>query len=158
VSEIKGELGTYVKSADADARYLKQSDAVVRGDGSVFSDSRLIPPFAGTRPTVLDVPGLIAVEAESGKPPLFYVVNRSAGPLTHTACEANLTGAAEGVIQPGQFFHCQVSVNQLGHLETSTVQLFSEGPEPVVITLTVSIIPVGQAKDQQYTAQALIGS
>src|SRR3954447_576563 len=61
IATVKGELGSYVKSTEADARYLKVSDSVVRGDGSVFSASRLIPPFAGKRASVLEVPGLLAI-------------------------------------------------------------------------------------------------
>jgi hypothetical protein len=130
---------------------------VVRGEGSVFSESRLIS--VGKRAPVMEVPGFIAVEAENGKPRLVYVVNRSGGALTHTGCGGSTGGSTFGAqaatLQPGKFFHCQT-----GEEEPLTVQLFGEGPNPPVATLTVSSIPIpiGQGPDAQYTAQILIGT
>ena len=155
VSGIKGELGTYVKGEQADARYLKISDPVVRGDGSVFSESRLIPPFAGKRATVMDVPGLLAIEAENGTPRLAYVVNRTGGPLTHTGCGGGggSTGnSPAGVVQPGKFFHCAVEGVPL------TIQFFGEGADPLVITLTFSSLELGQTGEANYTAQIVVGT
>jgi hypothetical protein len=154
---IKSELGGYIKMSEADSRYLKQSDPVVHGDGSVFSESRSIPAFAGKRDPVMGVPGLLTIEAENGKPPLFYVVNQTGAPPSHTACGGGgggsiIGGSPAGVTQPGQHFHCPAGV------EPATVQLFGEGPDPIVASLTVSAIPVGQTGDAQYTVQILVGT
>jgi hypothetical protein len=151
VGAVKGELGSYLKSADADARYLKTSDPVVRGQGSVFSETRLIT-VTGKRVLVMEVPGLLTVEAENGKPRLFYVTNQTGGPLTHTSCGEGPFGSAAGVVQPGQRFSCLT-----GDTPTS-VQLFGEGANPIIATLTVSAIGVGPGEDAQYTAQILIGN
>jgi hypothetical protein len=151
LASIEGQLGTFVKSSDADARYIKQSDAVVRGDGSVFSQTELIT-LVGKRVPVMTVPNLLAVEAENGKPRLFYVVNLSAGPISHTGCKEGPFGAAAGALQPGKHFFC------LTGEEPVTVQLFTEGGNPTIATLTVSAIPTGQGEDAQYTAQVLVGT
>jgi hypothetical protein len=156
VDSIRGDLGSYVKSAEADARYLKLSDSVVRGDGSVFSASRLIPPFAGKRASVMEVPGLLAIEAENGTPRLGYVVNETGGPLFHTACGDSAGGGGfntgPGVVQPGQHFHCQVEAAPV------TIQLFGEGADPLVVTLTFSSLELGQTGEANYTAQILVGA
>jgi hypothetical protein len=152
VGAIKGELGSYLKSADADARYLKASDPVVHGQGSVFSETRLIT-VTGKRVPVMEVPGLLTVEAENGKPRLFYVTNQTGGPLTHTSCNnEGPFGSPAGVVQPGQRFSC------LTGAAPSSVQLFGEGASPIIATLTVSAIGVGPGEDAQYTAQILIGN
>jgi hypothetical protein len=152
VGAVQGELGSYLKSADADARYLKAGDPVVHGRGSVFSDTRLIT-VTGQRVPVLEVPGLLTVEAENGKPRLFYVTNESDWPLTHTSCEeGGAFGSPAGVLQPGQHFHC------IAGTAPSSAQLFGEGADPVIATLTVSAIPVGSGEDAQYTAQILVGT
>jgi hypothetical protein len=155
IDSIKGELGTYVKSADADARYLKVSDPVVRGDGSVFSASKLIT-LVGKRVPVLEVPNLVTIEAENGKPTLFYVVNQTGGALTHTGCGGggggSIGASPPGVLQPGKFFHCPAGG------EPTIVQLFGQGGNPIVITLTVSAIPTGQGADAQYAVQILVGT
>src|SRR6188472_100966 len=41
ISTIKGELGSYVKTTDADARYIKMNDAIM-GDGSVFTATQAL--------------------------------------------------------------------------------------------------------------------
>jgi hypothetical protein len=151
VGAIKGELGSYLKSADADARYLKASDPVVHGAGSVFSETRLIT-VTGKRVPVMEVPGLVTVEAENGKPHLFYVTNQSGGPLTHTNCAEGPFGSPAGVVQPSQHFSCLT-----GDTPTA-VQLFGEGATPIIATLTVSAITVGPGEDAQYTAQILVGN
>jgi hypothetical protein len=158
VDAVKGVLGSYVKSTEADARYLKASESVVRGNGSVFSGSRPIPPFGGKRASVMEVPGLLAIEAENWKPRLFYVVNQTGGALTHTGCGGGggTFGASPGVIPPGKSFHCPVLE------EPVTIQLVGEGPNPTIVTLTVSAVAVGQpqegqVQEAQYTAQILVG-
>jgi hypothetical protein len=150
VDSIKGELGTYVKNTDADARYLKVSDPVVRGDGSVFSESRLITEL-DKRVPVMTAPGIVTVEAENGKPRLVYVTNETAGPLTHTHCGEGASATAAGVVQPGKFFHCEITDVPL------TIQLFGEGPNPTVATLTVSAIG-NLGENAQYTVQILVGT
>jgi hypothetical protein len=141
VGAIKGELGGY----------LKTSDPVVHGRGSVFSETRLIT-VTGKRVPVMEVPGLVTIEAENGKPHLFYVTNQSGGPLTHTSCNEGPFGSAAGAVQPGEHFSCLT-----GDTPTS-VQLFGEGAGPIIATLTVSAIGVGPDEAAQYTAQIVVGT
>jgi len=155
VDSITGELGTYLKGDVADARYLRQSDSVVRGDGSVFSESTLITAM-GKRVPVMEVPGLLAVEAENGKPQLLYVTNRSGVPLFHTSGGeggGGSPGTPAGLVQPGKFF-----IGVVGSFPAS-FQLFGEGDDPVIVTLTASAVLVPQTNEERhYTVQILVGT
>ena len=134
VGAIKGELGSYLKSADADARYLKTSDPVVHGEGSVFSETRLIT-VTGKRVPVMEVPGLVTVEAENGKPRALLRDQPDRRPADpHAIAAEGPFGSAAGVVQPGQHFSC------LTGDAPSSVQLFGEGANPIVATLNVSAI------------------
>jgi hypothetical protein len=149
IGDIKSQLGSYVKGEAADARYLKLTDAVVRGDGSVFTATG--QSQAG-KPAVrlTEVPSMFTVDAAG---PVITITNTSGGPLTHSAC-TNVQGASipAGVLQAGASLSCAGDTAQ-------TVQLISAagaGGGPHVATLNFSsITPQGGAS--QNTVQILIG-
>lgn len=140
IGDIKNSLGGYIKGEAADARYIKLSDAVVRGDGSVHTATASVGNFAVT---LLDLPGQVKVEALPGSQ--MKVTNTSSGPLNHTACTSGQTPVAAGTLQPGQ----SVSCDSGGTAEA--LQLVGSGANPSVMTLNFSSI-AGQS-----TVQILIG-
>jgi hypothetical protein len=146
VGEIKNQLGGYIKSSDADARYIKLTDSVVRGDGSVFTATG--QSLAG-KPAVrlTAVPGMFTVDAAG---PVITITNTSGAPLTHSACmNAQGQSTPAGTLQAGGTLSCAGDTAQ-------TVQLIGAGGGSRVATLNFSsITPQGGAS--QNTVQILIG-
>jgi hypothetical protein len=147
---IKGEsLNDYIKHSEADARYIKMTDDVVRGDGSVFTETTLLGATSQQR--LFSIAGLLDVDAVNGPSPHMLVTNNSGGPLTHTSCSDGAGGGtAAGVVAAGQSFSCPADD------ASQTVQLISEGANPTVATLSFSGVPAVQ-NSAQFTAQILIG-
>lgn len=141
VDSIKGELSSYLKSGDADARYLKLSDDVMRGDGSVLTGTGLFGASPGNV-SLIDVPGLVSVVAVDNN--VVRITNNSGGPLTHTSC-----GLGSGVLQPGANFNCLTGDT------AETVQLIGSGANPVIATLNLSMVLAGNFN--HHTVQILIG-
>jgi hypothetical protein len=141
IGDIKNQLGGYIKSADADARYIKLSDAVVRGDGSVHTATANVGNFAVT---LLDLPGQVKVEALPGSQ--MKVTNTSSEPLVHSICAVTGGGATVGTLQPGSSVTCDVKSSNV-----QAMQLVGTGAQPTVMTLNMS----GLAS--QSTVQILIG-
>jgi hypothetical protein len=145
----RAEISSYIKGSEADARYLKHTDSVVRGDGSVFTESTLLADDSEQR--MLSISGLVDVDgATTGPSPHMKVTNTSGGPLTHTSC-GGTQGTPAGVIQPGESFSCP-SDNA-----SQTIQLIGAGANPIVATLSFSGIPAVQGGSAQFTTQILIG-
>jgi hypothetical protein len=138
LSSIKGELSSYVKLSDADSRYLKLSDSVVRGDGSVFTASAV---FSGGDPMpLLGVPGLIDVSAVDNA--VVKITNTSGSPLTHSDFGPNTPA---GVLPAGQSLTLVLEDHIL------PLQLIGPGATPQVATLNMTSI------ESQVTVQILIG-
>jgi hypothetical protein len=144
VDTIKGELVSgYLKAADADSRYIKLSDAVVRGDGSVFTDTTAVS--AGPV-RLLTIAGLVHVDAVFGQSPEVQIFNDSGAPLNHTDCGG---AGGDGIVQPGQSFSCPADPS------SKAVQLITAGG--TVATLNFSALPAVQQGSMQFTTQILIG-
>jgi hypothetical protein len=137
VSSIKAELGSYIKSSDADARYIKLSDDVVRGDGSVFTASTLYP---GKLTQVLNIPNLISVSIFGAD---FRITNNSGSSMTHTSCAPG----GNGTIAAGAQLVCT------GSSTSDTVQLIGAGGQ----VLTLSFSAIGLQNGTLDTVQILIG-
>jgi hypothetical protein len=144
VSAIKGELGSYIKGEQADARYLKLSDAVVRGSGSVFTATK----FADGKTLVplLSVPGLISVEALPGGTDI-RVTNVGSSALAHSQC-GGFQGA--GTLQPNQSVTCDITV------ETDVMQLIDVDSSETA-TLNFTFFPAIEGNSGLYTVQILVG-
>jgi hypothetical protein len=141
VSTIKGELVSgYLKATDADARYLKVSDDVVRGDGSVFTASKLVDPQIST--PLASVPGMFTVDATG---PAIRITNTSGGDLGHSSCGNTVAGT----LQNGQHIDCFAGES------TESIQFFSWGRE-IAATLSFSSLD-GPGSAVQDTVQILIG-
>lgn len=144
VSSIKGELGSYIKSSDADARYIKVTDDVVRGDGSVFTAST--EAGVGQKVNLLDVPAMFTVDATG---PVITITNESGSPLSHTDCGQTVAGT----IAPGQSLSCPASTTG----QTLQIIAAGAGGGPHVSTLSFSGIPAVSGGGTQITVQILIG-
>jgi hypothetical protein len=139
VNAIKGELGGYIKTTDADARYIKMNDAIL-GDGSVFTGTQAIGK--GSSPiTLANLSNLITVDATDQE---FTITNQSGGNLTHTACGI---GGAGGTLPPGGTLTCATGE------QAQTVQ-FVNGDGHVV---TLNFSNVAMPSGSQATVQILIG-
>jgi hypothetical protein len=154
IGDIKGIQGSFIKSSDADARYLKLDASVINGDGSVHTatgsqkGSEILP--------LLDLPGVVNVVGLQGNK--IQITNNTGGPLTHTACPSGVQGGTipAGVLDPGASLTCDGSVSQL----LPAVQLIGAGAKPLVMTLnfsSIDISPAGGGGTSQDTVQILIG-
>jgi hypothetical protein len=141
IGDIKNSLGGYIKGEAADARYIKLSDSVVRGDGSVHTATAAIGNAAVT---LLDLAGQVKVEGLPGSQ--MKVTNTSSEPLVHSICAATGGGATVGTLQPGGSVTCDVKSSTV-----QALQLVGTGAQPTVMTLNMS----GLAS--QSTVQILIG-
>jgi hypothetical protein len=139
ISNIKGELGSYIKLSDADSRYIKMNDAIM-GDGSVFTATQALGKGSPLIPLV-DVPSLVKVEATDTA---FKMTNLSGGTLTHTACGV---GGAGGTLAPGGTLTCQTG----GQAET--VQFVNGDGHVVTLNFSNVALPNGS----QATVQILVG-
>jgi hypothetical protein len=140
LGDIKGELPSYLKTSDADTRYIKLNDAIM-GDGSVFTATQALDKGASPA-TLANISGLITVEATNSQ---FTVTNTSGGALTHTACAV---GAPGGTLAPGDSVSCATAGDQ-----AQTVQ-FVNGDGHVV---TLNFSNVALSNGTQATVQILIG-
>jgi hypothetical protein len=144
VSGIKAELGSYIKGEQADARYIKLSDSVVRGDGSVFTATQ---EAGGQNPVpILSVPGLVSVEALPAEQSV-RIKNIGSGNLAFSKCAGLNSG---GVLTPGQTVTCAAGQ------ETDVMQLIGVG-SPETMTLNFTFFPAIQANTGLYTVQILVG-
>lgn len=149
VDTIKGELVSgYLKTTDADARYLKLSDDVVRGDGSVFTASQLVDTQAQSFTPLVSVPSMFTVDAMG---PTIRITNTSGGDLGHSSC---LNGQGQpipaGTLQAGQHIDCVAGGS------TESIQFFSWGAVSASATISFSSVP-GAGNTAQDTVQILIG-
>jgi hypothetical protein len=154
IGDIKAAQGSFIKSSDADARYLKLDASVVSGDGSVHTATG--QQKGSEQLLLLDLPGAVKVMGLQGNK--IQITNNSAGPLTHTACPSGVQGGTvpAGVLDPGASLTCDGSVSEL----LPAVQLIGTGAKPIVMTLNFSSIdtaPPGSAGPSQDTVQILIG-
>jgi hypothetical protein len=151
INAIKGELPAYVKMSDADARYIKLSDQVVRGNGSVHTATG--QQSGNESVSLLDLPGIIAVDGLPGSQ--IKITNNSDQTLTHTACNKPGGGVEPpGALDPGKSLLCDGSATQL----LPAVQLTGAGTNPTVMTLNFSSIQLAPGNPTtQDTVQILIG-
>lgn len=147
IDGIKGELiSSYVKLADADARYIKLSDDVVRGDGSVFTASQLMDPNAQVFTHFVSVPGLLQVDVLGQE---IRITNTSGSDLGHTEWGVNNDPPA-GTLKSGDSIECFLDSGS-----TENIQFFSWGAQGLSATLSASHVNDGQKA--QNTVQILIG-
>jgi hypothetical protein len=142
LNAIKGELPSFIKMNDADARYIKMSDAVVRGDGSVFTASKAFLPNDPV--SLLSVPSLVSVDAVPGGGQV-KITNISGNDLSHSACK-DLPGKPDigaGTLNPGESVSCATDDH------TEPIQMIGGGSEVVTLNFT----KIGP----QITVQILIG-
>jgi hypothetical protein len=146
---IKGESNTYMKMNDADARYLKLSEPVVRGTGSVFTASG--ESLAAKPPVrLLDVPNAFTVDAQG---PTITITNTSGSPFEVSKCSAPGGGTnGGGTLQPQGTLTCDGSSGI-----AQAVQLIGAGPGggPQVATLNFSSFSTQNGS--QDTVQILVG-
>ncbi len=140
IDGIKGELGSFVKLSDADARYVKVTDDIVRGDGSVFTASKLVNPNNQT--SMLSVPGMFSVDVLGST---VIVTNTSGDELGHSACGDQNDS---GTLAPNASFQCTVGES------TESIQFFSWGRE---VAATLSFSSISSQQGLQSTVQILIG-
>lgn len=143
IGEIKSQLGSYIKGAAADARYLKLTDSVVRGDGAVHTATGFV---ANSAVTLLNLPNLITVEGLPNSQ--LRVTNNSGVPFIHTGV---------GNIPAGSLKAGASEVLMVMSDTTQSLQLISGSTKPIVITLSASGIAFPQGAGSQDTVQILIG-
>jgi hypothetical protein len=144
ISGIKSELGSYIKGESTD--FIKVTDDVVRGDGSVFTASKFVP--GGQVVRLLDVPGQFTVDATG---PVVTITNTSGSPLTYSSCTHGAGGTSPGTLGPTESTDCDDTDRAF------TLQLVGTGPGgvPQVSTLNFSALQVQGGV--QSTVQILIG-
>lgn len=144
LTTIKGELGGYVKTTDADGRYIKLGDAIM-GDGSVFN---AIKDAGGQDPVpIVSVPNLVNVDAMPAEQSI-RVTNTSGSNLTYSQC-SGLSGG--GTMAPGESVSCATGE------QTDLMQLIGGSGGSAVTTLNFSSLPAVQAGDRQYIIAILVG-
>jgi hypothetical protein len=137
----QSDLAGYVKLDEADQRYVKLTDSVVRGDGSVFTASKVVPA-AGSQEALLDVPGMFTVDAMG---PTLTFTNTGSSDLLHTLCSGGV--GTDIPIQPGKTLTCEATQESQG------VQLI-DGNGKVA---TVNFSAITFSGNVQATVQILIG-
>jgi hypothetical protein len=148
IDGIKGELGSFVKLSDADSRYVKVTDSIVRGDGSVFTASEPMDPNSQTFTPLLVTPGLLSVDVMAQT---IRITNTSGEDLGHTECldpggQGNLPA---GTLKAGENIECFLDSGS-----TENIQFFSWGRG---LTATLSASHVNDGQKAQNTVQILIG-
>jgi hypothetical protein len=140
---------TFAKLADLDhfkveieGLYLKNTDSVLRGDGSVHTATGY--QTGGSSIQLLSLPGALTVEGIGNAQ--LKITNDGSAPLTVTACTA---GAGGGVLDPGKSMACDAGPT------AQTVQLIDKAT-PKIMTLNYSAIADGGGGTQD-TVQILIG-
>jgi hypothetical protein len=148
IDTVKGELVSgYLKSVDADSRYLKLSDAVVRGDGSVFNAIKEVSNSQQVLVPLISVPGMIDVAILSGEQDI-RITNTGSSDLLFSACSGALNG---GTLQPGQSVTCNISA------QSEVMQLIGAGGGSTVATLNFSALPAVQVNATKYIIAILVG-
>lgn len=143
IGDIKNQLGSYIKGEAADARYIKLTDSVVRGDGAVQTATG----FVSNNPvTLLNLPNLITVEGLPNSE--LRVTNNSGVPFIHT----KVGNIPQGSLKAGASEVLMVMSDT-----TQSLQLISGGAKPIVMTLSASGIVFPQGAGSQATVQILIG-
>jgi hypothetical protein len=144
LTTIEGELGSYVKTTDADARYIKMNDAIM-GDGSVFNAIR---DAGGQDPVpIVSVPNLINVDALPAEQQI-RITNTSGGKLLYSQCGGHVSG---GTMASGQTLSCATGD------QTDVLQLIGGSGGSAVTTLNFSSLPAVQAGERQYIIAILVG-
>jgi hypothetical protein len=144
ISAINGELGSYIKTADADSRYIKMNDAIM-GDGSVFN---AIKDVGGQDPVpIVSVPNLINVDALPAEQQI-RITNTSGGKLLYSQCGGHVSG---GTMASGQTLSCATGD------QTDVLQLIGGSGGSAVTTLNFSSLPAVQAGERQYIIAILVG-
>jgi hypothetical protein len=144
LATIKGELGGYVKTTDADARYIKMGDAIM-GDGSVFN---AIKEAGGQDPvTIVSVPNLVSVDALPAEQQI-RITNIGTGNLNYSQC-GGLNGG--GTMAPGGSVSCAAGEH------TDVMQLIGGSSGSAVTTLNFSSLPAVQAGARKYIIAILVG-
>jgi hypothetical protein len=148
ISGIKGEISSIKGESSS---YLKVTDDVMRGDGSVLTASAAV---GAQKVVLLDAPGMFTVDATGSTVTLR---NTSGAPLSHTSCK-NGQGTLEpaGTLAAGGTLSCDVSG---GTAQTLQVIGGGVGGGPhVAATVNVSQIPAASVgADPTITVQILIG-
>jgi hypothetical protein len=144
LGDIKSQLGSYIKGESKD--FLKVTDDVVRGDGSVFTASKLVP--SGQLVRLLDVPGQFTVDATG---PTIRITNTDNSPLTYSYCTHGAGGAFSGTLQPNESTDCDDSDRAF------TLQLVGTGPGGVPQVSTLNFSSMQVPGGMQSTVQILIG-
>ncbi len=147
IDGIKGDISS-VKAESSS--YLKVTDEVMRGDGSVLTATADV---GGQKVRLLDSPAMFTVDATG---PIVTITNTSGSPLSHTECkDGQGIPVPEGSIAPGASFSCDSTGGA-----PLTMQLVGTGAGggPHVSTLTLSLLPAIQAgSPNKLTVQILIG-
>lgn len=137
---IRSELPSYIKMSDADSRYWKSTQPLVKGDGSVFTATAV--PAANSTVPILSVPNLVTVGALAGGIGV-QITNSSSGDITHSSCSAPAGGTnGAGTLKPGESLSCATGEH------TEAFQLIAGSQ---VATLNFTKI------ETQVTVQILIG-
>lgn len=137
---IRNELPSYVKMDEADNRYWKSTQPLVKGDGSVFTATGV--PSAQNPVSLLSVPNLVNVDALPGGAAI-KITNSSSSDISHASCTAPAGGTVgAGTLQPGESVSCATGE----HSEAFQIIAGSQ-----VATLNFTKI------DTQVTVQILVG-
>jgi hypothetical protein len=142
IDTIKGELGSYVKLTDADARYVKMGDAVL-GDGSVFNATKAIPK-GSNGDTLADVPGFVTVEMTDLA---MKITNTSGGTLTHASCGPPGAETPGGTLAPGGTLTCKTTE------QTQAFQMINGDGKVMTLNFSNIVTPTGS----QGMVQILVG-
>jgi hypothetical protein len=144
LNTIKGELPSFIKMDQADARYYKLSDALVRGDGSVFTGTQAFS--ANSLIGLLNVPNLVSVDALANGVGV-KITNISGNDLTHSDCTLPAGGqSGAGTLKPGESLSCATGEH------TEVMQLIGNGGAgSEVVTLNFTKI------SGNITVQILVG-
>ena len=159
IGDIKGEIGDIKSQIDGikgeissikgeSSSYLKVTDDVMRGDGSVFSAD--ITVGAGVV-DVFNAPSMFTVDATG---PVITITNTSSSPLSHTECTSGQgQPVPAGAIDPGASFSCDTSGGEAHTLQLSGIG----GGGPHVSTLSFSLLPAVQGPSPHMLVQILVG-
>jgi hypothetical protein len=139
IGTIKGELGGYIKTTEADSRYIKMNDAIM-GDGSVFTATQALSK-GSPDVSLATVPGQLQVDATDQE---FTITNVSGGTLTHSSCTAGVPG---GTLAPGGTLTCATG-NQ-----AETLQFVNGDGHVITLNFSNVALPNGS----QATVQILVG-
>jgi hypothetical protein len=146
IDGIKGEISS-IKGESTD--YLKVTDDVMRGDGSVLT---AMASVGAQKVRVLDAPSMFTVDATG---PIVTITNTSGSPLGHSSCPSGAGQVAPaGTLAPGESFSCDTTGGG-----TTTLQLSGAdaGGGPHVSTMSFSMIPAVQGPSPHMLVQILIG-